>query len=157
MENQMKINDMFETIDEVMAYLEKNRENIDNSDNGEVAKYVLPVFASAVTDDPQNMVKVYRWLDLETDTNLGYVARNNIWKLKETDLNLYKFKILCEYRGPVNEQEFLDETVRKKPQDEYVVEAAKHKDFPQDGKDIMFSIHNDVDYLSQEAQEMFIF
>jgi hypothetical protein len=147
----------FESKEELFNYLEANKDTIDNSNVKDSAPILAPIFASNLTDEPKVMMEVHRWLDLETECNFGYVMRSNQKLLKEADLNLYKFKILCEYRGPLDEDEFLDETVRKKPQDEFVMEAAKHKDFPEDGREIMYTIHKSVDYLSQEAQEMFVF
>jgi len=147
----------FETLEDIIEYLKENKDSLSNCRNKENAKYILPIFASKVTDEPTNMMQVYRWFDLETDINMGYVVRENLDKLKDVDLNLYKFKIICEVRGPADEETLLDETVRKKPQDENVVTAAKHKDFPEDGRNIMYEIHKDVDFLSKEAQDMFIF
>jgi hypothetical protein len=146
----------FETEQDIMDYLEENKSSL-NDNNECVTPLLVPVFVSKLTEYPNVMIKIHRWLDLETDCNFGYMMRSNQNLLREYDLNLYKFKILCEYRGPLNEEDFLDDTVRAKPKDEYIVEAAKHKDFPQDGKDIMYAIHNDIEYLSNEAKEMFIF
>jgi len=142
---------------EIYAFLKENKEAIAEANNAEAVKYLLPIFASPVTNDPKVMMAIYKYIDLETEAHLGCVARENIKELKDVDLSLYKFKILCEYRGPLNEEDFLDATVREKPQDEYVMEAAKHKDFPVDGREIMYAIHKTVDYVSPEAQEMFIF
>ena len=147
----------FTDADEIYAYLRENREAISEANVGEAAKYLVPIFASSVTNEPKVMMEIYKFVDTQTEANLGWIARQNISKFKDVDLTLYKFKILCEYRGPLNEEDFLDATVREKPQDEYVIEAAKHKDFPIDGREIMYAIHKDVDYLPAEAQEMFIF
>lgn len=147
----------FSNLDEIMKFLKTKKTSIKNASNNGAADYLLPIFASTVTNNPNNMVQVHRWLDLETETNIGSIVRTNMWKLKDVDLNLYKFKIICKVRGPVDVETLLDETVRKKPEDEYVVEAAKHKDFPEDGRIIMYEIHKDLDFLSPEAKEMFIF
>jgi hypothetical protein len=147
----------FETKTDLFQYLEENKEAINNANVEKCGPLLAPVFASEVTNDPMVMMEVHKWLDLETDANFGYVMRSNQKLLRDAKLNLYKFKILCEYRGPLDEEQFLDGTVREKPQDEYVMEAAKHPDFPEDGREIMYAIHKTVDYLSPEAQDMFIF
>lgn len=147
----------FKSKDEIMKYLEDNREAIDKADTEKAGPLLAPIFASEITNDPVTMMEIYRWIDLELDCNFGHVVRSNQHLLKDANLNLYKFKILCEYRGALDEEQFVEDTVKSRPHDEYIMEAAKHKDFPVDGREVMYAIHNSVDYVSQEAQEMFIF
>lgn len=147
----------FTSKQDIFDYLESNSKALMEANNGDATPYLIPIFASEITDNPTIMMDIYKWLDVATDINFGYVIRENQDMLRDVNLSLYKFKILCEYRGPLELERFLDDTVRLNPHNEYIVQAAKHKDFPHEGKNIMFNIHNNTDYLSTEAREMFVF
>jgi len=146
----------FKTVDEIFSYLNDKRDDIEIASNNTAAKILYPIFASELTNDPKVMMEVYQYIDLEIDTDFGYIIRDNQKLLKNADLNLYKFKILCSYRGPLDEEQFLD-YIADNTSDEYIMEAAKHKDFPPEGKTILFEKYNDISYLPNEAQEMFVF
>ena len=47
--------------------------------------------------------------------------------------------------------------VKANSNSENVMEVTKHKDFPQEGKDYMYEIYPEVEYLSKEAQDIFVF
>jgi hypothetical protein len=147
----------FNTETELFKFLEDNKEAIYEANNGIIGNYVIPVFASPLTDDPRIMRTVKKWFDLETDTDFGYAVRVHAKKLYETDLSLYKLKIICEYRGPLDEEQFLESVIYTDKHTEAVQNIAMHKDFPVDGKNYMYEQYKDVEYLVQEAQDLFVF
>ena len=147
----------FNSKEEIFEFLNENKQAIIDANVEQSGQYALPVFASPITDDPYVMQEFHRWFDLETNSSLGYIVRVHVPKLMGVPLNLYKFKILCEYRGPLNEEDFVNDTVYKDPYIEEIKIIAKHPDFPQAGRDYMYEIHEDVDYLTSEAKDIFVF
>jgi DNA repair exonuclease SbcCD ATPase subunit len=75
------------------------------------------------------MIQVYRWLDQEVDTNIGFVIRKAIDDLMDTDLNMYKFKIESLEKELRNTKEVMknkiDELKEKSSKNEKELEEAK--------------------------------
>jgi hypothetical protein len=142
----------FENIKEIMDYLAITKAQ-ENQITPEIA---VDIFASPVTDDATNMMQVHRWFDTECDLSLGKIIRGNIDKLYETDLNLYKLRIICNMRGPSTMDEFIS-TVSKSLTDSTIEKIGKHKDFPTSVKELLYEQTQDPGYLSKDAQDIFVF
>jgi len=140
----------------VEKYLDTHMDIIEDANNEEVMPYIMPIFISPLTDDPKIMIMFHTWLDKHVSTDLRYIIESNLSLLDNVDLNKYKLKIIMGIRGPIDGDIF-DEYVEANSSSDTVIEIAKHKDFPQSAKDIMYKIHKDVDYLSAEIKESFIF
>lgn len=147
----------FTSKEQIFEYLEHNKDAIDDANVEQAGEYVTSIFASPITDDPKVMMEVHRWFDLETNTDFGHVVRKHFDDLLETDLNLYKFKILTSYRGPLDREQFIDDMKDRAYSDNELEVVAKHKDFPQEVRDELYKKTEDVDFLPQIAQDVFIF
>lgn len=142
----------FENIKEIMDYLAITKAQ-ESQITPEIA---VDIFSSPVTDDATNMMQVHRWFDTECDLSLGKIIRGNIDKLHETDLNLYKLRIICNMRGPSTMDEFIS-TVSKSLTDSTIEKIGKHKDFPTSVKELLYEQTQDPGYLSKDAQDIFVF
>lgn len=76
--------------------------------------------------------------------------------LSEVDLTLAKFHVLCGIRGPINLNNFEFEVV-KQIDNATVQDFAKHKDFPLHLKTEFYNRTGEVEYLPQDAQDIFVF
>ena len=100
----------FKFAEEIYEYLELNKSLIRDGSVEDIKDHILSVFASPITDDPKVMMRIYSWLDLETDVDIAFIASNHMRELNEVDLSLYKFKILTGFRGPLNFDDFISHT-----------------------------------------------
>src|SRR5574344_2287612 len=100
----------FKSEEEIFEYLESNKSLIRDGRVEDMKDHILSVFASPITDDHKVMMRIYSWLDLETDVDIAFMASNHIRELNEVDLSLYKFKIFTGCRGPLNFDDFISNT-----------------------------------------------
>lgn len=123
---------------------------------------IVEIFQSKFSDEPKNFRDVLRHITVMEQKDLGLVILKNFDKFMDVDLNLYKFKLITGFRGPLvsdyNVDDFIEDTVKKEPFREGYQIVAKHKDFPFAGKEFMAEYTNDITYVVlKEAQELFIF
>lgn len=140
----------------IKSYLERNKEEIKDANNAEVVHYIMPIFKHTITNDPAIMMQFHRWLDMYISANLRVIINASIDKLVDADLNEHKIKVVLGMRGPMSHDNLI-EFIRANINEHTVKEIGKHKDFPQDAKDILYEKHNDIAYLPQEAVDIFVF
>ena len=142
--------------DTIQKFLDDNIYALEEADNVAIKDYIIPIFKSEATDDPKVMIKFHKWLDQHIDADLRYIVTENIPMLMDATLNLYKLKVILGMRGPATEEDIIIFT-KANTNSTVLKEIAKHKNFPAKAKDIMYETHNDTEYLSQEAQDIFVF
>lgn len=125
-------------------------------------KAIVEVFQNKFSDDPRKFTDVLRHITIMEQKDLGLVILKNFDEFEDVDLNLYKFKLISGYRGPLvtedHVNDFVEATVKAEPYREGYKIIAQHKDFPYDGKEFMAKYHNDLTFIVlKEAQELFIF
>jgi len=124
--------------------------------NKDLGTYVLPLFASELTDIPENMMMALTLYSIETGANMKDAVIPIFEKLYDTDLSIYKFCVLCGMRGPLN----LD-TLKLFVTERYTVDniaiVAKHPKFPSELRQFFYERTGDVEYLPKDAQDIFVF
>lgn len=144
----------FKSLDEIEDHI---KDLAFKTDEGQIfEEKVIDIFSSDLINDPESFAHVQSCFYVETGKFLPHIVLNNLEKLKDVDLSFFKFCILCGLRGPLEPKD-LDSQVRKNKGSAYVALIAKHKDFPAHLKQMFFEMTGEVEYLPEEAQDMFIF
>ena len=147
----------FETIKEITDYLisphDKPLYAVANNDLG---SYVLPLIASELTEIPENMMLAMTIYAVETNSNIRDVVLPVFEKLHATKLSIYKFCIMCGMRGPLN-LETLEKYVIEHITVERIAIIARHPHFPVNLRKAFYDHTGEIEYLPQEAQDIFVF
>ena len=146
----------FNSWDDIESFLTEHQDTIESANNFEVGNYIIPIFASPITNNPEVMMKFHAWLDRHVSTDLRFVIEHHRESLVDADLNDYKFKIMLGIRGPID-RDILLEFVKANITNDDLLEITKHKDFPEEIKEVLYELTNDESYLSAEAKDIFLF
>ena len=115
---------------------------------------VTRAFVSPLLDDPTAMMVVSKLVRLRTNREIVDFLRCE--ELMSHSLSFYKFFVLCGVRGEVTIENFTAYVLERKEQ-VFIQHVAMHKDFPAEVKNCFYHYYGDVNYLPQEAQDIFIF
>ena len=146
----------FKTKDEIFDFLFKNEKTIQHHSGEELKSVVIPLFSSPLLDDPAVMMDVSNWFAIRVSKSFENLVSFNFWELKDVDLSIYKFYILCGIRGPHDDESFCDEIKANIDNDE-IDKFASHKDFPPKLKKLFYDKTKDVRFLPEVTKNIFIF
>jgi hypothetical protein len=145
----------FNTHEEVMKYLDDMFIKGKDYSYTQLACIAYPMFVSPLMTDVTFLLKVSKRFEFVTGKDLARVVAREV-DLSGDTLTLSQFYLLCSIRGPATLENFEFEVVKKL--DQPVVQAfAKHKDFPLHLKTEFYNRTGEVEYLPQDAQDIFIF
>lgn len=138
---------MFENKDQLFNYLHNIR-NVDKNapptktdragmTKKTLRKVVKDVMSSPLLDDPETMQIVIMWVRTFFDRDFIVLVREHFDVLKNSELSLYKFFLLCGIRGEITQENFRNSLYQKKDKSDFYV-IANHKSFSEDDALIVF-------------------
>jgi hypothetical protein len=142
---------------EILSYLREKQvllQNIRFNESDRVRSYLIPIFASPVTDDKVVMTDIQNWMNMNTgQITFTECVIHNVEMLYDVDLNPFKLGILARLRGVQTERDLIEFSLKN-----FVsATVVRHKDFPVEVKIAQFKLTGDITLLPLYMQDLFGF
>ena len=156
---------MYKTSHEIITELTEIRYDIMSYSDDQLTELVVKIFEPDITESPDVMMLV-QWFQMYALIDIGKTAlrlHSTNGCLFPLNLTMYKFKIICGYRGPLTvdgfDSYYSDLLIRDEElgTETPLIKIAKHKDFSATLRLMMYTKTNDPSYLPQGALGTFIF
>lgn len=157
---------MYKTTHEIITELTELRYDIMSYSVDQLTELVVKIFETDITESPDVMMLVVQWFQMYALIDIGNTAlrcHSINGCLFPLNLTMYKFKIICGYRGPLTvdgfDSYYSDLLIRdvELGTESPLIEIAKHKDFSATCRIAMYTKTNDPSYLPPGALGTFIF
>mgnify|MGYP006899591677 FL=1 len=150
----------FESKSQLFSHLRENAtmlKALGTNATKQIGEFLLPVFASPLTDDKTIMLAVQNWVNMHTNANFTACIAENWELLKDVELTPFKLGILAQLKGVQTEQDLIESVQEICKGDKPLSNVIKLPFFPIDAKLAAYEKTGNIEFMPEDVQDIFGF